>query len=106
MTSPRRCPYCRQTLPEFRLGVKLAPIKAALYDLVCRAGRDGIDSADLFALLYADDRRKWSRDNGRQYSALKAHIAQLNSEIAHAGYRIVSARAGNVNGRYRLETRP
>jgi hypothetical protein len=102
----RHCPYCNQTLPEFRLGVKLAPIKAALYDLVCRAGQEGIDSADLFALLYADDRRKWSRDNGRQYSALKAHIAQLNNEIAHAGYRIVSARAGNVNGRYRLERRP
>jgi hypothetical protein len=95
-----RCPRCRQ---EFRLGVRLPPIKAEIWCLLVRAGSAGVESAALFARVYADDRRIWTRDRGRDYRALKAHVSQLNTIIAHTGYRIICSRADH---HYRLEHRP
>jgi hypothetical protein len=62
----RCCPYCNQTLPEIRLGVRLTPLKARIFDLVQRGGRDGIDRADLFDIIFGDGEH--SRET------LKAHI--------------------------------
>jgi hypothetical protein len=95
-----RCPRCRQ---EFRLGVRLPPIKAEIWRLLVRAGSAGVESAALSARVYADDRRPWTRDHGRDYAALKAHICSLNNMIARFGFRVVCSR---FDHHYRLERRP
>lgn len=100
----RRCPHCDQILPEYRLGVKLPPLKARIFDFVSRAGRDGISWDDLFALVYDGDRTPRVKSQQREKqarAALKAHIYQINTEIKDGGYRII----GHGGGRsvYRLE---
>jgi hypothetical protein len=75
-----RCDRCGQALPEMRLGVRLTPFKARLFDLVRRGGIDGIHSNDLYSLLY--------RERGSSRHTLKAHVWQINELIADEGYRI------------------
>jgi hypothetical protein len=75
-----RCDHCGQSLPEIRLGVRLTPFKARLFDLVRRSGIDGIHSDDLYSLLYPE--------GGGSRHTLKAHIWQINELIADEGYRI------------------
>src|SRR5262245_47653470 len=75
-----RCDHCGQSLPEIRLGVRLTPFKARLFDLVRRSGIDGIHSDDLYSLLYSE--------GGGSRHTLKAHIWQINEMIADEGYRI------------------
>ena len=78
--SDLKCHHCGQALPEMRLGVRLTPFKARLFDLVRRSGINGIHSDDLYSLLYPDG------DGSRH--TLKAHIWQINELIADEGYRI------------------
>jgi hypothetical protein len=85
MTRHRTCTCCGQTLPEIRLGVRLTPLKARLFDLVQRSGHDGIDRRDLFDIVFGDDD---AHSRKHSFSTLKAHIFQLNESIADTGYRI------------------
>lgn len=97
----RRCPYCDQTLPEFRLGVRLPPLKARIFDLVLRGGKDGIPSDDLRALAY-----NGNAPNGkgiraeRGHKTLGSHIQQINELLEDTGYRIICS-----SHSYRLERR-
>jgi hypothetical protein len=75
------CPCCGQPMPEVRLGVKLTPLKARIFDIVKRAGNDGILADELFKMVYEE--RKRSRHS------LKAHVWQINDVIADEGWRIV-----------------
>lgn len=101
MPAARRCPYCDQVLPEFRLGIRLPPLKARIFDLVQRGGRDGIELEDLWALTYNGNSPKDHGNRGeRKRSTLRMHVFQINEEIADAGYRIVCS-----GGSYRLENR-
>lgn len=50
----RVCSYCGQTLPDIRLGVRLPPLKATIFDLIQRGGPDGIPAEDLFAVAFGD----------------------------------------------------
>jgi DNA-binding winged helix-turn-helix (wHTH) protein len=77
----RHCHYCGQPLPEIRLGVRLTDVKARIFDLVQRGGRDGIDRGDLFEIVFGD--------SGVARSNLKSHISQINDLLEDAGYRIV-----------------
>jgi hypothetical protein len=63
-----------------RLGVRMTPFKARLFDLVRRGGVDGIHSEDLSLLLYPN--------GGGSRHTLKAHVWQINELIADEGYRI------------------
>jgi hypothetical protein len=78
---PRRCPYCNQLLPDIRLGVRLTPLKARIFDLIQRGGRDGIDRVDLFDIVFGG--------TGQCRETLKAHIFQINEAIEDSGYKIV-----------------
>ena len=70
----RTCPYCSQTLPDIRLDVRLTPLKARIFDLIQRAGADGIDRHDLYIVFGDDDAHaRW-----RSFPTLKAHIVQIN----------------------------
>jgi hypothetical protein len=82
----------------------MTPLKARIFSLIRRAGPDGIDGHDLFALTYAGG--YCPRGNGirerRARSALKAHIGQLNKQLARErGWRIATSRCRG--GWYRLE---
>lgn len=77
----RHCSYCGQPLPEIRLGVRLTPLKARIFDLIQRGGQDGIDRGDLFELVFGGA--------GQCRETLKAHIHQINELIEDSGYRIV-----------------
>jgi hypothetical protein len=85
----RHCHYCGQALPETRLGVRLTPLKARIFDLIQRGGDDGITSADLFNIVFSD--------GGHSRETLKAHVYQINELIENEGYRITNG--GSV---YRL----
>ena len=78
----RSCPHCGQNLPEIRLGVRLPPLKARIFDLIQRGGRNGIDKRDIFDIAF-DDQPK------AKLATLKTHIWQINELIADSGYRIV-----------------
>jgi len=80
--TPHICPHCQQPLPEIRLGVRLTPLRARIFDAVKRGGEDGIDRRDLVDLVYADEPTKPS------LRTLKAHIFQINELIEDEGYRI------------------
>ena len=100
----RHCPYCNQILPEYRLDVQLTPFQARIFDLVCRAGRDGIAWDDLFALTYngfdyAATKGKAKHKQTRK--ALKSSIYRVNEAIEDSGYRIIGRGLGP--GIYRLE---
>jgi hypothetical protein len=84
----RRCHYCGQKLPEVRLGVRLTPLKARIFDLIQRGGDDGIMREDLQDIL------------GMKYEGLKSHIYQINELIEDEDYRIVNGGSG-----YRLVSR-
>jgi hypothetical protein len=81
----RRCPYCDQALPNTRLGVKVGPVKARLFDLIQRGGEDGVTNRDLSDIL------------GIARETVKAHVFQLNEHLAGTDYQI----KGGVWG-YRL----
>jgi hypothetical protein len=76
---PRCCAHCGQALPETRLGARLTPLKARIFDIITRAGVDGISASDLFDIVFAE---------GQSRETLKAHIWQINDLIADEGYRI------------------
>jgi hypothetical protein len=78
----RCCPHCNQPLPEIRLGVKLSPLKARIFDLIQRGGKDGVDKRDIFDIVYAEEK-------GAKLPTLKTHIYQINEVIGDEGYRIV-----------------
>lgn len=83
------CPCCGQPLPEKRLGVRMTPLKARIFDLVKYAGDQGILTAELQARVFI---------KGQSPETLKAHIWQINDMIADEGYRIKSDRMRNDGG--------
>jgi hypothetical protein len=98
-----RCPHCHQPLPQIRLGVQLPALKLRIFDLVQRAGRDGIAGDDLFGLVYGDNvpaGKGIRRERNRK--TLKSHIGQINELIEDAGYRIVCA-GRSPDSAYRLQ---
>src|SRR5580704_17304711 len=78
MLIERRCNYCGSPLPEIRLGVRLPPIKARVFDIIQRAGKDGIMHADLMAMT------------GMNRQGLRSHFTQINQLISGSGYRLYS----------------
>jgi hypothetical protein len=79
----RHCPYCGHEMPEIRLGVRLPVLKARIFDLIQRGGRDGIDRLDLLDIINTD------REKPIGHRTLKSHLFQMNELIEGAGYRIV-----------------
>jgi hypothetical protein len=59
--------------------VRLTPLKARIFDIITRAGVDGISASDLFDIVFTE---------GQSKETLKAHVWQINDLIADGGYRI------------------
>jgi hypothetical protein len=80
----------------------MTPLKDRIFQLIRRAGVDGIEGDLLFAIVYDGRLPRYrgghaGRDETRQRDSLKANICQLNKQIAADGLRI----AGR-GGTYRL----
>jgi hypothetical protein len=79
------CTYCGRSLPEIRLGVRLTPLKARIFDIVQRSGDDGIGRRDLFDIVFDDDD---AHSRKHSFHTLKAHLNQINELIEDTGFRI------------------
>jgi hypothetical protein len=90
MPMTRRCPHCQQVLPEIRLGVRLPPLKARIFDLIMRGGEDGITARDVLDIAYSE-----TDSVPPNLDTLKSHVHQINEAIEDTGYRIVGGRGGN-----------
>ena len=70
------CPTCGQTLPERRVGVRLTPRKARIFDHVKRYGEEGIPVTALAAFM------------DMKVVTVKSHIWQINDLLEDTGWRI------------------
>src|SRR5579862_3705214 len=87
------CPHCGHPMHEIRCGAQLTPLKARIFDLVKRAGPDGIENKALYDMAFANELPKQ-----RTRKTIKAHVWQINALIGVAGFRI-----RGWGGVYRLE---
>ncbi len=96
MIRGRLCHYCGHPLPDIRLGVRMPPLKTHIFDVVHRAGPDGISGRDLYDIVYEDH-----EEPRPKMTSLHSHVNQINEAIEDSGYRI----RGNTStgrGYYRL----
>jgi hypothetical protein len=77
--------YSCVTITTERLGVRLPPLKAAIFDRIKAAGDIGISSTQIITDLYFDRRPVG-------VTTIKAHISQLNDLFAGSDWRICSDR--------------
>jgi hypothetical protein len=75
------CPQCHQPIAIERLGVRLTPLKAAIFDRIKRAGDLGVSSTELVGELY---------DNRVTGNTIKAHVWQINQVLAETTHVIRS----------------
>jgi hypothetical protein len=64
--------------PSTRCGVAISAFKARIFDIIQRAGVDGIAAADLAGIIYGRPDR----------GALKSHVRQINDALEDTGIRI------------------
>lgn len=85
MTDRKRCPTCRQYLPHpAPMGLKLSPQQQVVFNIVRRAGDNGIPTEDIIAGMYSG-----CRDvplNARKM----VHVAawHINKQLVPKGWRI------------------
>lgn len=88
------CPHCGQSMQQFRVGVRLTRMQAAIFDCIKRAGEFGITSEEIMSYVYE------GREKPR-CQAVKSHVWLINSMLVETDYVIRSDRR-----RWRLEHRP
>jgi hypothetical protein len=81
----QRCPTCQQPLYDRRFGVRLPPLKAAIFDAIEAAGELGIKSDEIANAIYEGRRRAG-------LACIKAHVAQINDLLVETDFHIVSDR--------------
>ena len=86
------CPHCGQRMPELRLGVRLFPMTARVFDVIRRAGADGISGREAFNIAYQGMRKP-------KYMTLKAHVAHIRDALAGTDYTI-RTNGGSASGRH------
>ena len=80
------CACCGQPLAEYRLGIRLTPLKARIFDAIKRRGSERIQA----------------REIGNPVT-VKSHVWQINDLLEETDWRIDGLRG--VHGGYRLERR-
>ena len=86
------CPHCGQRMPELRLGVRLFPMTARVFDVIRRAGADGISGREAFNVAYQGMRKP-------KYMTFKAHVGHIRDALAGTGYTI-RTNGGSASGRH------
>jgi hypothetical protein len=82
---PELCRSCGQPIRLQRVGIRLPPLKASMFDLVKRAGDLGISTEELMRELYVE--RVPPKPN-----TVKVHMWQINELLVETEYSIVSDR--------------
>ena len=81
------CSHCQQPLPELRVGVRLSPLKAHIFDVVKRAGSNGITIEDINTICF----------DGRASAVnVRNHIHQINDALAGTDFEIRGGAPGMV----------
>lgn len=75
-----RCPACHRPYTEERVGVRLPPLKAAIFDSIKANSELGITAAELMQEHY--------RGKPRKVSVIKSHVNQINDVLAETRWRI------------------
>jgi hypothetical protein len=91
----KTCPTCGQTLPRPRPhGLRLSPLRTRLFEIVQRAGDNGITTADIADMLYADH-----PDGGPQtaHKCIHVHVYNINKKLRPAGYEIKARNWGRLS---------
>jgi hypothetical protein len=81
------CPCCGQRV-LMRHGVQLSPLLADLFDMIERAGKEGLYSEVLAGVFYPDKPLKDGRN------CVKSNVAHLNARLASTDIEI---RSGSSN---------
>jgi hypothetical protein len=102
MPNPNKliCPLCKQPLAYERVGIRLPPLKAKIFDAIKASGDEGITSAGVISSAYQGRERPPT-------TAIKAHVWQINSLLEETDLVISSdrrVRDGNT-ARWRLRLR-
>jgi hypothetical protein len=95
---PPICPVCHQPIRELRVGVRLPPIKARLFDLIKAAGSIGVSAQELHSDLYRGYGRPRSKHN------IRNHIWQINDILEESNWIIVADGRGQY-ARWYLQRR-
>ena len=74
------CSACHQPIVEAREGVRLPALKVHVFDVVRRAGIDGVTIDDINAIVYGD--------HPASPETIRNHISQINEALAETGVRI------------------
>jgi hypothetical protein len=90
-----RCPHCGQAMPQMRMGVRMFPQTARVFDIIKAAGREGISGEALFERAYAGVKKP-------SYSCIKGHVDHARASLAGTDYEIRCDRNGRHKGVYRL----
>ncbi|MBR0695139.1 hypothetical protein [Bradyrhizobium lablabi] len=92
------CPTCHRSMPpETRAGVRLTPLKARIFDVIRRAGVDGIFAEDINAIVFNSE---------RSVQTIKAHVWQINDLLADTDIIIRNVGGhGPTHGTYRIDRR-
>ena len=69
-------------MDELSASVRLTPTEERIYDIVRRAGQDGVDLAEFMG-------------SERSRDCIKAHVWNLNRKLAAQNQRVVGARGGS-----------
>lgn len=91
------CATCGQEIAERRLDVVMSALKARIFDIIKRAGPDGIDNNELFEMTL--------RDRNVQRATLRVHVFQINDLLFETDYIIKCHPARGKYTAYRLERR-
>ena len=84
------CACCGQPLPEVRGGIRLSPLKAQIFNIIRRAGVDGVTIETINALCF----------EGRSTAVnVRTHVVQINDAFAGSELQIFG---GNPRGYYRI----
>ncbi len=92
MPVTRHCAHCGQTLRTLPLGLSLSPLELHLYNILRRAGDDGIVVLDIADKLY------WDRADGGPENANKiVHIVKmsLNKKLKNTRQKIITSHRGH-----------
>lgn len=88
MPDPNRitCPKCHQQFAEERYGVRLPPLKAAIFDAIKASGDIGVMSREIINSEIYRDRKK------PRTVSIRSHINQINDLLEETDWRIRSDR--------------
>lgn len=86
------CPTCGQPIHNWRLGVRLTPLKADIFDAIRSRGTHTINSLEIASQIGYD-----------RPHVVTQHVGQINDLLEETDWRIEGTRG--IHGGYRLVKR-